>query len=199
MKKQFSKKEMQQFVMIAVLVAVIVVYCIWSFAITPLVDAQKKRRSQLVELSAKNQKTQAAINAIPSLESDLLSMNETLKSVVDLYAVRPVLGSSYQLGVRQKIDPIAKKASFSIKSVTARDTVPMPHNRANAPFSTCAVEISGQGSYTEIRDFLAYIEIDNPYIFVRGFTIGINSADVKRHNVTLRLECLSAPTSPKQL
>ncbi|NLL84358.1 MAG: hypothetical protein GX230_08990 [Lentisphaerae bacterium] len=199
MKKQLSKKEMQQLVVIGLLVGVIIIYCLWTFAVVPMLDSAKKRRNSIAELQAKNQKTQRAISAVPKIEAEIDEMNAELAHIMDKYAVRPVLGSSYQLGVRQKIDPIALKAGFTVQKITARDPVPLPHKREGAPLSMCFAEVQGVGSYSEVREFLARLERDNPYMRVASLSIKANPHDVRRHNVLFGLECLSAPVNPNKL
>jgi hypothetical protein len=96
--------------------------------------------------------------------------------------------------LRPRFDPLAAASGFEVQSMTVQDPVPLPWNRPGAPLSRCTADIIGLASYQQIRDFLAAIEADNPYIYVTSLTLSANPGDVRRHRVTIRLECLSAPT-----
>jgi hypothetical protein len=103
--------------------------------------------------------------------------------------------ASYQLGLRPRLDPLATATGFDVTGLTVQDPVPLPWNRPDSPLSRCMADIVGVASYQQTRDFLAAIEADNPYIYVTGLTLSANPEDVRRHRVTIRIECLSASTT----
>ena len=199
MKKLFLKKEAQQLAAVVLVAGIALVYGIWTFAVVPMRRAAHNRSAKYADLAGRNLKAQEAVAAIPDHEAALAAMNADLDRIVRDYATRPVLGSSYQLGLRQRLDPLAQKAAFTLQSLAVQNPEPLPRRRPEAPLSLCTADIRGLGSYEQIRDFIAYIESDNPYIHVAGLTINTHPSDPKRHRVALRLECVSAPAEPPRL
>ncbi len=198
MKKHFTKKEQQQLALICVLVVVGAVYGVWALVIVPMKKASRRRVVKLEELVKQNTRAQTAVNAIAADEAHLAAINEQLEKVADTYAVRPILGSSYQLGLRARLDPLAQATGFSLLAMVVQEPLPMPRKRPGAPFSLCTADIRGLGSYEQVRDFIAAVEADNPYVHISGLTITAHATNPKRHRVTLRIECLSAPLEPKR-
>lgn len=199
MSKHFSKKKTQQLILIVLLVASALIYGLWTLAFVPMRKTARERAVKYADLIAKNKKAQTAVSAVPGHEAALATLNETLDQIIRDYAIRPLLGSSYQLGLRQRLDPLAKKASFTIQEVSVQTPEPLPQRRPDAPLFLCIADIRGLGSYQQIRDFIAYVETDNPYFHIAGLNISVQAKDPKRHRVTLRLEGISAPTDPQSL
>ena len=199
MKRHFSKKETQQLAVIALFVGVALTYGLWRFAAVPMRKAAHERAAKYTKIVAKNQAAQEAVSAIPDHEATLAAINEDLVRITRDYAVRPVLGSSYHLGLRQRLDPLARQALFNIQSLTVKNPGPLPWRRPGTPLSLCTADIRGTGSFEQIRDFIAFIETENPYMHIAGLTVKAQPSAPKRHHVTIRLECISAPTELKLL
>jgi hypothetical protein len=198
MKKSFTPKEKQQLAVLGALVAIACLYGLWTLAFIPMRKAGSERVAQCAEMAKKNAQAQKAVAEIPAHEARIQTLDATLKHIAEAYAIRPILrpilGSSYQLGLRPRLDPLATATGFDVTGLTVQDPVPLPWDRPDSPLSRCVADIVGVASYQQTRDFLAAIEADNPYIYVTGLTLSANPGDVRRHRVTIRLECLSAPT-----
>ncbi len=199
MKKHFTKKEQQQLAIICALVFVASIYGVWALLVVPMKKASRMRTVTFEELVKKNTRAQTAVNVIPADEARLAAINDTLDQVASTYAIRPILGSSYQLGLRARLDPLAQAVGFTLQAIVVQEPSPMPRKRPGTPFSLCTAEIRGMGSYEQVRDFIAAVETDNPYIHVAGLTVMANAANPRHHRITLRIECLSAPIDPKRL
>jgi len=194
MSKKFTPKEKQQLAVVIALVALSVIYGLWALAFVPMRKAGSERAAKCAEMVKTNALAQKAVSEIPASEARIQTLNATLMHIAETYAIRPTLGSSYQLGVRPRIDPLAAATGFEVQSLTVQEPVPLPWNRPGAPHARCTADIIGSASYQQIRDFIAAIEADNPYIYVIGLTLSANPEDVRRHCVTIRIECISAPT-----
>jgi hypothetical protein len=193
MKKPFTPKEKQQLAVIGALVALAVIYGLWALAFVPMRKVGKERAAKCVEMVKTNALAQKAVAEIPAHEARIQTLNATLKQIAETYAIRPTLGSSYQLGLRPRLDPLAAATGFDVQSLAVQEPVPLPWNRPGSPLSRCTADIIGSASYQQVRDFLAAIETDNPYVYVTGLTISADPGDVRRHRVTIRIECISAP------
>ncbi|MBM4163347.1 MAG: hypothetical protein FJ222_02750 [Lentisphaerae bacterium] len=194
MNKSFTPKEKQQLAVIGALVAVAVIYGLWALAFVPMRKDANEQAAKCAEMVKTNALAQQAVAEIPAHEARIQTLNATLRHIAETYALRPALGASYQLGMRPRFDPLAAASGFEVQSMTVQDPVPLPWNRPGAPLSRCSADIVGSASYQQIRDFLAAIEADNPYVYVTGLTLSANPGDVRRHRVTIRIECISAPT-----
>jgi len=194
MKKKFTKKEMQQLAVVALLVGGGIVYGFWVLFITPLKETAKTRAVKLDALATQNRQAHAAISAVREHEEKLATMNLELRQLTEQHAVRPILGSSYQLGMRQRFDPLAAKTKFTIQSINALQPEPLPWGRPDAPLSLCVADIRGIGSYQQIRDFVATVESENPLIHLSSLTISADLGnDPTRHRAAFRFDCISAP------
>jgi hypothetical protein len=193
MSKKFTPKEKQQLAVVIALVVLAVIYGLWALAFVPMRKAGSARAAKCAEMVKTNALAQKAVSEIPAHEARIQTLNATLTHIADAYAIRPTLGSSYQLGLRPRLDPLAAATGFDMQSLTVQDPVPLPWNRSGTPHSRCTADIIGSASYQQTRDFLAAIEADNPYVYVTGLTIAASPDDVRRHRVTIRIECISAP------
>lgn len=195
MKTQFTKKELGTFVVLGAIGCTILIYGLWTLVITPLQVERRKHAAKHAELAQKNVRAREAIGTITAHEKRLATLNEEIAQIAKDYAVRPILGSSYQLGLRARLDPLARKSAFNLRDVTVQNPEPMPRNRPNAPFTLCTAEARGTGSFTQIRDFIALLEYHNPYMHIAGLTVTADPTNPKHHRIAIRIECISAPVT----
>lgn len=199
MKRHFTKKEQLQLGLMVLMALSALIYGTWTLAVVPLRKATSQRARTIAALARKNAEAEAAVAAIAANEARIEVINAKIGRIRETYAIRPILGSSYQLGLRGRIDPLAHATGFTVQAMIVQNPGALPRKRPGAPFSLCVAEIRGIASYVQIRDFLAAIEADNPYIHVSSLTIAATPGNVRRHRVTLRLECISAPAEESRL
>ncbi|GEM_PF-1381848 len=199
MKKQFTKKEKQQFVAMGLMALIGVIYGIWTLVVVPMRKTASQRAKTFAALVKKNAKAEEAVAAVAADEERIEAINAEISRIREEYAIRPILGSSYQLGLRARLEPLANATGFTVLALLVKDPASMPRKRPGAPFSLCVAEIRGSASYRQTRDFLAAIEADNPYIHVSSLTLAANPKSVRSHRVIIRLECISAPVKVKSL
>jgi len=199
MKKQFTQKEKQQIGVMALMAVIGLCYGVWTLAVVPMRKAASQRTKAIAALIKKNATATAAVAAITADTERIAMIKAEINQIRDAYAIRPILGSSYQLGLRARLEPLAHVTGFTIQAILVQNPESMPRKRPGAPFSLCVAEIRGVASYLQLRDFIAAIEADNPYVHVSSLTIASVSGNVRRHRVILRIECISAPAGESSL
>jgi hypothetical protein len=184
------KQRAQVFVLMGIGV-VIVLSVLAQFILVPILDSRRKLAETREEYAARLEKAHRELKAAAQIQVEFDQVTGQLRAIASDYLLHPILGS-YLVGVSEAMEPRARETGFVIEDVQERGVQALRLRAKETvglrPYNAYSVQISGQGSYDEIKAFLKAVEDRNPYVCITELKISGQADNPARHRASLRIE-----------
>jgi hypothetical protein len=199
-------KERNAIITLAVIIAIVIVFCLVRFAIIPFMDAKRSKLDRLAELEDLLWQADRDINI---MEGNQRKNVNTIREILHIseekkYVLQPSLGN-YLLVAEDQIKDWATKAG--VKFTNIRQLSPPPTSKQDlngtepvlAPY---AVAIQLKEGLHLLVQFIHLIQKENPYVTITSIAISSTpGSETGEHNVSMTIEwpIWKDPSYPNQL
>jgi hypothetical protein len=184
------KERVQVFVLIGI-GAALALYALVQLLVSPYTAARQKLNAVQEDLNRKIETARRVLLYAPAVKEEYESVTAEIEKTMASNVLRPVLGS-YTVVVTETIETAARLAGIAVTEIQEVGTRELPRGKTAIKtaeaFKSYAVQVSGDGSYEQVRAFLDKIETDNPFLCVTEIRITGRSDKPEQHRVTIRVE-----------
>jgi hypothetical protein len=176
-------KQQQQYVALGLIVAAAVLYGV-SLLVGSLLDADKKSRTELAELTMKIDRAEAAMHGGFDLQKKLESAELDLDKWLRLI---PEYGDEY-IWATERVNELIRGTGIQKKTVEVLPVAAPPASASNAPsLGSYAVRVVATGGYAQLCLFLDKVNRENPLITIQQLDISGGGASPEMHNLKIDL------------
>lgn len=197
MKLPDSKKErMLMFALIGVVAVVILIVGI-MFGLLPLLDGRRTMEASMVEIGEKLKKARRELDYAPAIQKEHDEAVSQMLKIRTENILRPILGS-YLVGVSEQIESAARATQVHIDEIREVGVVNIPAKGKNTSlqaFKSFVVQVSAEGAYASIVQFLKQMEERNAFFCVNEIVIACQADSPEQQRLSVRMEWPIEPTT----
>lgn len=190
MKLPENKKErIQVFGLIGLGVALLL-FTLVQLLIVPFNARRQKWKIIQEELDRKMEKAKKELLYAPTVKVEYDVVSVEIDRIMASNVLRPILGS-YLVGVTEMLENAAREVGLKLNEIQEVGIGELPRSKTDKTvdvFKSYAIQLSGEGSYEEVRAFLDKIETDNPFLCVTEIRIIGRPDKPEQHQLNVRVE-----------
>lgn len=184
------KERVQVFVLIGI-GAALALYALVQLLVAPYTAARQKLNAVQGDLDRRLETARRELLYAPAVKEEYAAVTADIDRIMAANVLRPILGS-YTVVVTETIETAARVAGIEVNEIQEVGTRELPSSKTSIQaveaFKSYAVQVSGDGSYEQVRAFLDKIESDNPFLCVTEVRITGRSDKPEQHRVNIRVE-----------
>lgn len=190
MKLPESKKDRMVFFALIGVVTIVVIYVAIQWGLLPVLDARRGLETSLGERQDKLKKARRELDYAPSIQKDFDEVSAKIDKIKKENVYRPILGS-YLVGVSEQIESAARASGIKIEETREVGVIDLPLKAKDSSlkeFKLFAVQVSANGAYQSIAQFLMQMEEQNPFFSITDMTISGQPDRPEEQRVSVRME-----------
>ncbi|MEI6149310.1 MAG: GspMb/PilO family protein, partial [bacterium] len=167
------KERIQVFALIGI-GAALALYALFQLLVVPYTAERQKLNAVQGDLDRRMETARKELLYAPAVKEEYAAVTADIDRIMASNVLRPILGS-YTVVVTETIEAAARVAGIEVTEIQEVGTRELPRSKTSTKaveaFKSYAVQVSGEGSYEQVRAFLDKIEIDNPFLCVTEIRI----------------------------
>jgi len=164
-------------------------YAYVHLVLTPLVVARDANRNEDDTLRAEIEQSRVDFCDATTLRQEAATVQEAYTTDTNLFVLRPVLGSLL-MGAQRLLEPVAQDCGLQMDPCVEKGRFEIPPRRGDGEkrFERYAMDVTLQGSYRALADFIRTLERTNAFLCVSDIDIQGRPENPLRHKATIRIE-----------